>query len=92
MSFWQIVETRNIDPGTIAKHLETAIASTLILERETLIGEELYRQVRQYIVHNRRAVLRELREHCGARYQMSELRIALAFARKELNIAVLPKK
>lgn len=92
MSFWQIVETRNIDPGTIAKHLETAIASTLILERETLIGEELYRQVRQYLIHNRRAVLRELREHCGSRYQMSELRIALAFARKELNIAVLPKK
>jgi ATP-dependent DNA helicase RecQ len=91
-SFWQIVEARNIDPGTIAKHLETAIASTIVIEREGLLGDELYRQVRQYLIHNRRAVLREVREHCGARYEMAELRVALAFARKELNIAVLPKK
>lgn len=92
LSFWQIVEARNIDPGTIAKHIETAIASDVPLEYKTLVGEVLYQHVRQYVTHNRRAVLRDVREHCGAEYDMAELRVALAFVRKELNIAVQSKK
>lgn len=87
-SIWQIAEKRDIEITSIAKHLETAITGGLHLERNRLIGNDLYFKVSNYLSHNRRALLRELREHCGAQYDMAELRLAAAFARMELNIKI----
>lgn len=87
-SIWQIAERRDIEITSIAKHLETAITGGIHLERTRLIGNDLYFKVSNYLALNRRALLRELREHCGAQYDMAELRLAAAFARIELNIKI----
>lgn len=91
MSLWEIAQKREIEVTTIAKHIENAIEAGVQIPKEHLISKILYQKTQQFVSNNRRCSLRELREHCGAAYHMAELRVALAFARNELNIK-FPKK
>ncbi len=86
MSLAQIAEKRRLTPGTISQHLQQAIEGGVMLERSRFIHDEIYSAVREIVRGKREALLKDVRAALDADVDCdwAELRVAVAFARREL--------
>ncbi|MDZ4746252.1 MAG: RecQ family ATP-dependent DNA helicase [bacterium] len=79
-----VASTRKITPAMAAHHIETALKAGMTVNRDTLVPDELYADVVEFMRTHRFAKLRHVREHLTQDVEMVVLRLALAFARREL--------
>ncbi len=77
------IEAR-MTPPNAAHAIQRAIEAGLHVERHDLIDERLYEEVLTYLRHHRFAKLRHVREHLGGDIDLADLRVAIAFARRDL--------
>ncbi len=84
---WSLVtvaRSRKITPAMAAHHLEQALKAGKQVERSSLVPDGLYADVVDYMRTHRHAKLRHVREHIQHDAELVVLRLALAFARREL--------
>ncbi len=80
----EIARQVRMTPPAAAHALQRAIESGLSIERHNLIDERLYGEVYEYLRIHRFAKLRHVREHLGEDVDLAVLRLAMAFARRDL--------
>lgn len=80
----QLARTARMTPPAAAQTLQRAIEAGLSVPRGDLVPDGLYREVLDYLRHHRFAKLRHVREHLGQDEDLAVLRVALAFARRDL--------
>lgn len=83
-SLINVARSRKITPAMAAHHLEQALKSGMRIERGLLVPDDVYADVVDYMRTHRHAKLRNVREHIQHDVEMVVLRLALAFARREL--------
>jgi ATP-dependent DNA helicase RecQ len=71
-------------PPATAHALQRAIEGGLTIERHDLVDDRLYEDVYEYLRNHRFAKLRHVREHVGEDVDLAVLRLAMAFARRDL--------
>lgn len=75
---------------SIVELLQRGIESGMNISRGALVDEKLFVSVFEYVRYHRYAKLRDVRQHIGGEPPMPELRLALAFARRDLYSEVEP--
>lgn len=83
-SFEDAARTLRMTLPTAAAQIQRAIEAGLDVDRRRLVSDDLYDDVLDYMRHHRYAKLRHVREHVGADVDLPLLRLALAFARRDL--------
>lgn len=83
-SLHDVARSARKTPPAAAHALQRAIESGLSVERMDLVDERLYGDVYEYLRHHRYAKLRHVREHVGEDVDLAVLRLAMAFARRDL--------
>jgi ATP-dependent DNA helicase RecQ len=73
---------------SIVELLQRGIESGMNISRGALVEDNLYASVLEYVRYHRYAKLRDVRQHIGGEPSMPELRLALAFARRDLYTEV----
>jgi hypothetical protein len=71
-------------PAAMARLVEDLVEQGTITERGRLVDDELYASVLDYVRFHRYAKLRHVREHLTQDVDLPTLRVALAFARRDL--------
>lgn len=71
-------------PAAMARLVEDLVEQGTIAERGRLIDDDLYASVLDYVRFHRYAKLRHVREHLTQDVDLPTLRVALAFARRDL--------
>ncbi len=84
-SLQQVATERGLSISTIARHLQEAIEAGARLERDSFVSEQLFFQVRDYLSRHSHASLREIRAAISGDCDFADLRLAAAFARRELT-------
>lgn len=79
-----LVRGANIGAAAVARLIEDLIDDGTITERGRLVDNDLYAKVLDYVRYHRYAKLRHVRDHLQADVDLPMLRIALAFARRDL--------
>jgi len=79
-----LVEQAQMKKTTIVELLQRAIESDIYTERGALVDDNMYSSVREYMRYHRYAKLRDVREYIGGEPPLPELRLAVAFARRDL--------
>lgn len=75
----------NMTPAALAQTLQKALESGLQVERGALVPDITFSRIREYMRFHRYAKLRHVREYLESdTISMPEIRIAMAFVRKEL--------
>lgn len=85
-SLQQISEERDMLPATVAQHIESAVQEGALQSWKNIVSEELFSSVKNEVQNRKNITLKELRYHIGSSYGYPELRVAAAFARRELGI------
>lgn len=85
VTFGDIVQTLRISPATVARTLEELLEQGALTDRGRLVDDELYARVLEYVRYHRYAKIRHLREHLQTDTDLPMLRLALAFARRDLS-------
>jgi len=80
-----LVRDANTGPAAMARLVEDLIEQGTITERGRLVDDELYATVLDYVRFHRYAKLRHVREHLSQDVDLPTLRVALAFARRDLS-------
>lgn len=80
----QVARSARMTPPAAAQALQRALEGGLDVDRAELVPNELYAEVLDYMRHHRFAKLRHVREHLGGDVDLAILRVALAFARRDL--------
>jgi ATP-dependent DNA helicase RecQ len=80
-----IAEQRGLSPGTVAQHLQEAIEQGTLLERRQFVADDLMAELRNLLQTRPELALRDVRLLARTECHIAELRIALAFARRELH-------
>ncbi len=80
-----IAELRHLSIGTVAAHIQEAIEQGIELDRSLLITNAVFEQVLAVIRKKPRALLKDLRFELGSDTPYAELRVAVAFARAEIE-------
>ncbi|MCX7929715.1 MAG: RecQ family ATP-dependent DNA helicase [Chlorobi bacterium] len=81
----QIAAARQLTPTTVVSHLVQAIEAGVQVPRKQLISESLYIETYRYVQRHPQALLRDVHAYFKGAYDHSLLRLALAFARRELR-------
>jgi hypothetical protein len=76
-----------LNAGTIAQHIQSALEEGVQLRRETYVTDELYFPVQDFVRIRPDAFLKDIRAILVQECDWAELRIAAAFARRELALA-----
>ncbi len=84
MSLRQLAASVGLTAAATAQTLQRALEAGIELERADIVPDELYSEVYAFIRNHRFAKLRHIREHIGSDVDMAELRVAMAFARRDL--------
>ena len=71
-------------PPAASHALERAIERYAWIERSGLVDDDLYEEVLTYVRYHRYAKIRHVREHLRRDVDLPVLRVALAFARRDL--------
>ena len=79
-----VARTIRVTPAAAARSLQRAMEAGLALERHDLVPDDVFADVLQYLREHRYAKLRHVREHLESDVDMPTLRVAVAFARREL--------
>jgi ATP-dependent DNA helicase RecQ len=79
-----LVRDANTGPAAMARLIEDLVEQGTITERGRLVDDELYATVLDYVRFHRYAKLRHVREHLTQDVDLPTLRVALAFARRDL--------
>lgn len=79
-----VARSRKVTPAMAAHHIEQALKAGKHVERASLVPDGLYAEVVEYMRTHRHAKLRHVREHIQEDAELVVLRLALAFARREL--------
>ncbi len=79
-----LVRDANTGPAAMARLVEDLIEQGTITERGRLVDDVLYATVLDYVRFHRYAKLRHVREHLAQDVDLPTLRVALAFARRDL--------
>ncbi|MBU3678256.1 MAG: RecQ family ATP-dependent DNA helicase [Candidatus Kapabacteria bacterium] len=85
VTFADIVHNAGMSAATVARTLEDLLEQGKLPERGRLVDEELYTQVLEYVRYHRYAKIRHVREHLQTDTDLPMLRLALAFARRDLS-------
>ncbi len=80
----QVARAARMTPPAAAQAIQRAVEAGLDIRREELVHDDLYQDVLDYLRHHRFAKLRHVREHVGEDVDLAILRVALAFARRDL--------
>lgn len=83
-SLEDVARTLGVTIPAAAQGIQRAIESGVDLQRYDLIQEDVMESVMDYLRENRFAKLRHVRDHVGDIADLPELRVAVAFARREL--------
>lgn len=73
-----------VTPAAAAHHVQRAIDVGMTVERGALVPDDLYAGVLDYLRHHRRAGMRHVIEHLGGDVDLPVVRVAMAFARRDL--------
>lgn len=73
-----------VTPAAAAHHVQRALDVGLQVDRGALVPDDLYSDVLDYLRHHRRAGMRHVIEHLGGDVDLPVLRVAIAFARRDL--------
>lgn len=84
MSLDRLGDELRMTKTTLVALLQRGIESGVDIHRGNLVDDALYAAVKEYVRFHRYAKLRDLRDHIGGEPSMPELRLALAFARRDL--------
>jgi hypothetical protein len=79
-----VARALRITPAAAAQGIQRAIESGVEIRREDLIQENVMASVMDFLRDHRFAKLRNVRDHVGDIAELPELRVAVAFARREL--------
>ncbi|MBI2793071.1 MAG: RecQ family ATP-dependent DNA helicase [Ignavibacteria bacterium] len=80
-----IARKLNMTPAALAHTLQKALESGVHVERNALVSDAAFERIREFMRHHRYARFRHVREYLQAdTISMPEIRIAMAFVRKEL--------
>lgn len=71
-------------PAAAAHALERAIRLGVLSNRGSLVSDELYEQVANYLRYHRRSGMRDVIDHLGGDVDLPSLRVAIAFVRRTL--------
>ncbi|MBN9399036.1 MAG: RecQ family ATP-dependent DNA helicase ['Candidatus Kapabacteria' thiocyanatum] len=83
-SFEDAARSMRMTLPTAAAQIQRAIEAGLDVDRRSLVPDDLYDDVLDYMRHHRYAKLRHVRERVGADVDLPLLRLALSFARRDL--------
>jgi len=83
-SFSDIIHELGMTPPAASHALERAIERYACIERSGLVDDDLYEEVLTYVRYHRYAKIRHVREHLRRDVDLPVLRVALAFARRDL--------
>lgn len=83
-SFNDVVHELGMTPPAASHALERAIERYAWVERSGLVDDDLYEEVLTYVRYHRYAKIRHVREHLRRDVDLPVLRVALAFARRDL--------
>ena len=84
LTLHQLAKAARMTPPAAAQAIQRAVEAGLDVQREDLVPSELYGEVLSFMRHHRFAKLRHIREHIGGDVDLAVLRVALAFARRDL--------
>lgn len=84
LSLQDVARSARRTPPAAAHALQRAIEAGLSVDRHDLVDDRLFEEVYSYLRHHRFAKLRHVREHVGEDVDLAVLRLAIAFARREL--------
>lgn len=84
LSLEDVAEQRHLTLGTIAQHIQSALEQGVQLKRESYVADDLYFVVLDFLRIRPDAFLKDVRAVMQKEYDWAELRIATAFARREL--------
>ena len=87
LTLHELARSARKTPPAAAHALQRAIEGGLTIERHDLVDERVYHEVYEYLRHHRFAKLRHVREHLGEDVDLAVLRLAMAFARRDLYAA-----
>jgi ATP-dependent DNA helicase RecQ len=79
-----IAQERGITTGTVAMHIQEAIERGATVRRANIVSDEVYTACYDIIRQRPKALLKDIRVVIGGETDYAVLRIATAFARKEL--------
>lgn len=80
-----IARKLNMTPAALAQTLQKALESGVHVERSALVSDAAFERIREFMRLHRYAKLRHVREYLESdTISMPEIRIAMAFVRKEL--------
>ncbi|RPI68962.1 MAG: RecQ family ATP-dependent DNA helicase [Ignavibacteriae bacterium] len=79
-----VARALRITPAAAAQGIQRAIESGVEIRREDLVQENVMASVMDFLRDHRFAKLRNVRDHVGDIAELPELRVAVAFARREL--------
>jgi hypothetical protein len=71
-------------PAAAAHALERAVRSGVLSDRGSLVSDELYEQVANYLRYHRRSGMRDVINHLGGDVDLPALRVAIALVRRNL--------
>lgn len=80
----QVAHSVRMTPPAAAHAIQRGVEAGMEVRREQLVDDDLYAEVLEYIRYHRFAKLRHLREHLDKDVDLAELRVAIAFARRDL--------
>jgi len=83
-SVLDVAKLLRVTPASAARSLQRAMEAGLDLERHDLVPDDVFADVLQYLREHRYAKLRQVREVLDSDVDMPTLRVAVAFARREL--------
>ena len=79
-----VAKAAGMTPAAAAHGLERAIRSGMTTDRGMLVSDDLYQQVVDHLRYNRRSGMRDVIQHLGGDVDLPVLRLAIAFARRQL--------
>lgn len=79
-----VARALRVTTAAAAQGIQRAIESGVDIQRQDLVQEEVMESVMDYLREHRFAKLRHVRDHVGDIADLPELRVAVAFARREL--------
>lgn len=83
-SLEDVAAKRRLNEGTIAQHIQSALEQGVSLRRETYVADALYFPVLDFLRIRPDAFLKDIRAVIVEECEWAELRIATAFARREI--------
>ncbi|MBU3699383.1 MAG: RecQ family ATP-dependent DNA helicase [Candidatus Kapabacteria bacterium] len=84
-TFGDVVRDLRMTPPAASYAIEKAIERYSWVERSGLVDDDLYAEVLDYVRYHRYAKIRHVREHLQREVDLPVLRVALAFARRDLS-------